>query len=149
MIEENKIAKSFFHEGAIALEDITQCLQKYAADGQAGAYSTFMGQVRADRKGDQEVSYMEYTAYREMAVEKWEEIKQELAQKYAIRSVEMIHSLGKVPLGGCCLFVLTVSAHRKAAMEACAELVERIKKELPIWGKEYFGSLDYQWKTNR
>jgi hypothetical protein len=44
--------------------------------------------------------------------------------------------LGEVEVGELCLFVFTSSKHRKAAMDACDELVERIKTELPVWGKE-------------
>jgi molybdopterin synthase catalytic subunit len=39
--------------------------------------------------------------------------------------------------------------HRKEAIDACEEVVERIKKELPIWGKEIFAGEAYQWKENR
>jgi molybdopterin synthase catalytic subunit len=33
-------------------------------------------------------------------------------------------------------------------MDACNEVVERIKKELPVWGKEFFGDQNYIWKQN-
>jgi molybdopterin synthase catalytic subunit len=33
-------------------------------------------------------------------------------------------------------------------MQACDELVERIKAELPIWGKETLDSSATQWKVN-
>ena len=52
----------------------------------------------------------------------------------------------KVAAGEICLFVFTSSAHRKAAIEACNETVERLKAELPIWGKELFADETYQWK---
>nr|NKR04652.1 molybdenum cofactor biosynthesis protein MoaE [Escherichia coli] len=59
------------------------------------------------------------------------------------------HSLGNVQTGGICLFVFTSAPHRKAATEACNELVERIKAVLPIWGKEMFEDHTHQWKTNQ
>jgi molybdopterin synthase catalytic subunit len=34
------------------------------------------------------------------------------------------------------------------AIEACEELVERIKKELPVWGKELLESNGESWKVN-
>jgi molybdopterin synthase catalytic subunit len=58
------------------------------------------------------------------------------------------HSLGLVPTGQICLFVFTSSKRRKAAIAACEELVERIKAELPIWGKEIFDGEGHQWKQN-
>jgi molybdopterin synthase catalytic subunit len=62
--------------------------------------------------------------------------------------MHIYHSLGKVNAGEICLFVFTSSAHRKAAIDACEEVVERIKKELPIWGRELFEDDTYQWKEN-
>jgi molybdopterin synthase catalytic subunit len=58
------------------------------------------------------------------------------------------HSLGDVHAGEICLFVFTSSAHRKPAIDACEECVERIKAELPIWGKEIIDDNEYQWKVN-
>jgi molybdopterin synthase catalytic subunit len=55
--------------------------------------------------------------------------------------------LGKVEAGEISLFVFTSSAHRKAAIDACNETVERIKAELPVWGKELFEDETYQWKS--
>ena len=55
---------------------------------------------------------------------------------------------GRVPSGGISLFVFTSAAHRREAIDACSELVERIKAELPVWGKEYFADETYQWKEN-
>ena len=63
--------------------------------------------------------------------------------------MHVYHSLGKVAAGEICLFVFTSSAHRKAAIDACNETVERIKAELPVWGKEIFLDESIQWKTNK
>ena len=63
--------------------------------------------------------------------------------------MHIYHSLGKVAAGEICLFVFTSSAHRKAAIEACNETVERIKAELPVWGKELFADETYQLKENK
>ena len=49
----------------------------------------------------------------------------------------------------CCLFVFTSSKHRKEATLACNEVVERIKNELPVWGKEIFEDETHQWKINQ
>ena len=62
--------------------------------------------------------------------------------------MHVYHSLGIVAAGQICLFVFTSSAHRKAAIAACEEVVERIKAELPIWGKELFEDHTHQWKEN-
>ena len=63
--------------------------------------------------------------------------------------MHIYHSLGRVNAGEISLFVFTSSAHRRAAIDACNEIVERIKKEVPVWGKEIFDDETSQWKVNR
>ena len=88
------------------------------------------------------------TSYEELALEKMSGIREEVFAKYSLSCMHIYHSLGQVKAGEICLFVFTSSPHRKAAMDACEELVERIKKELPIWGRELFEDDTYQWKEN-
>ena len=83
-----------------------------------------------------------------MALEQIALIREEIFEKYALTCMHIYHSLGSVKVGEICLFVFTSSKHRKAAMNACEEVVERIKKELPIWGKELYGDTGYKWKEN-
>jgi molybdopterin synthase catalytic subunit len=52
-------------------------------------------------------------------------------------------------VGEICLFVFASAVHRKEAIQAVEEVVERIKKELPIWGKEICDNQKYQWKENK
>jgi molybdopterin synthase catalytic subunit len=63
--------------------------------------------------------------------------------------MHIYHSLGVVKAGEICLFVFTSSAHRKEAIDACEEVVNRIKAELPVWGKEIFENETHQWKQNK
>jgi molybdopterin synthase catalytic subunit len=82
-----------------------------------------------------------------MALEKMHEIREEIFSKYDLICMHVHHSLGKVAAGEISLFVFTSSAHRKAAIAACEEVVERIKKELPVWGKELLEDETYTWKS--
>jgi molybdopterin synthase catalytic subunit len=47
------------------------------------------------------------------------------------------------------LFVFTSAPHRKEAINACDEMVDRIKKEIPLWGKEILEDESHIWKENR
>ncbi|MFC6102064.1 molybdenum cofactor biosynthesis protein MoaE [Olivibacter domesticus] len=140
--------QQIFCEGAISPLFIAEVIQKYSGDAKIGAYNIFIGQIRADVINQQVVSSIAYTAYKEMALEKMQGIRSEIFNKYPVIEMEVHHSIGSVAAGEICLFVLAASAHRKAAMEACNEIVERVKSELPIWGKECFVEEGYQWKTN-
>ena len=142
-------AKNIFVQGPIASTFIADSIEKHSIKTDVGGHSIFLGQVRADKIGDKEVSAIEYTAYEEMALQKMHGIREEIFVKYDLVCMHVYHSLGKVAAGEISLFVFASSAHRRAAIDACEEMVERIKAELPVWGKELFGDESYQWKVNQ
>ena len=134
-MNEKKV-RTIFVEGPIGAQVIADSISKHSTKKSIGAHSIFLGQVRNDRIDEKEVLAIEYTAYTDMANERMTEIREELFSKYALTCMHIYHSLGMVKSGELSLFVFTSSAHRNAAIDACEEIVERIKKELPIWGKE-------------
>jgi len=147
-MKEKKL-KNIFTNGAISPQFIAESIQKHQSNTAIGGHSIFLGQIRADQIGDQQVIGINYTAYEEMALEKMYEIREAIFAKYPVICMHVHHSLGLVAAGEVCLFVFTSSVHRKAAMDACDELVERIKAELPIWGKEILTNESHQWKENK
>ncbi len=141
--------KNIFQEGPIAPQFIADSIAKHATKTNIGGHNIFLGQVRADETDGNKVAAIEYTSHVEMALEKMHEIRESIFAKYPLTCMHIHHSLGVVKAGEICLFVFTSSAHRKAAIDACMECVERIKAELPIWGKELFEGEGYQWKENK
>jgi molybdopterin synthase catalytic subunit len=146
MTEKKK--NSAFVEGAISPSLIADSIAKHSTKTKIGAHSIFLGQVRDDEIDGKKVTSIEYSCYEEMALEKLHEIKEAIFERFDLACMHIYHSLGHVPAGGISLFVFTSSKHRRAAIDACNEVVERIKKELPVWGKEYFEDHDYAWKQN-
>ena len=144
-----KIAKNIFTNGPIAPDFIGKSIQNHSTKKGIGGHSIFLGQVRADTIDGRQVAAIEYTCYEEMASEKMHEIREAIFAKYELSCLHVYHSLGKVAAGEISLFVFTSSVHRKAAINACEELVEKIKSSLPIWGKELFDNETYQWKENK
>ena len=145
----NKKPKNIFVHGAITASFIADSIQKHSTKTDIGAHSIFLGQVRNDVINEKKVAAIEYTAYEEMALEKMHEIREAIFEKYRPTCMHVYHSLGKVAAGEISLFVFTSSVHRKAAIDGCEETVERIKHELPVWGKELFEDETYQWKENK
>jgi molybdopterin synthase catalytic subunit len=141
--------KNIFVRGAISAAFIADSIQKHSTKQGIGGHSIFLGQVRADQIEERAVTAIEYTAYEEMALQKMHEIREAIFDKYPLTCMHIYHSLGTVQAGEICLFVFTSSKHRKPAIDACTEVVERIKAELPIWGKEITDDTAHQWKTNR
>ena len=144
---EKKI-KNIFVQGSITPEKIASSIQSHGTKTDIGGHSIFLGQVRADALENGNVVAIDYTAYEDMALEKCHEIREAIFAKYSLTCMHIYHSLGKIAVGEICLFVFTSSKHRRAAIDACSELVERIKSELPIWGKEILDTDETQWKQN-
>jgi molybdopterin synthase catalytic subunit len=145
----DKKPKNIFVTGPISPAFVGESIQHHSAKTNIGAHGIFLGQVRADVQNGQTVAAIEYTTYEAMALETMHEIREAIFSKYELTCMHVYHSLGKVAAGEISLFVFTSSVHRKAAIDACEEMVERIKKELPVWGKEIFENEHYQWKENK
>lgn len=141
--------KNIFTQGAIAPSFIADSIAKHSSKTTIGGHSIFLGQVRADVIDEKTVAAIEYTTYEELALGKMHIIREEIFAKYELTCMHVHHSLGKVAAGEICLFVFTSSAHRRAAIDSCNEVVERIKTELPVWGKELFEDESHQWKVNQ
>lgn len=146
-MKELKLKNSFV-EGAISPEKIANSIASHQQKTNIGGHAIFLGQVRADEIDGKTVSAIEFTAYKELAEQKIAEIREEIFEKYPLSCMHIYHSLGIIKVGEICLLVFTSSKHRKPAQEACSELVERIKAEVPIWGKELFEDNTHQWKEN-
>lgn len=140
--------KNSFIEGPIAPNFIAEAIQKHQSKTDIGAHAIFLGQVRKDCIDSKEVQEIDYSCFKELAEEKIFEIREAIFEKFELSCLHIYHSLGTVAAGELCLFVFTSSKHRKMAFDACEELVERIKKEVPIWGKEIFKDASHQWKEN-
>ena len=145
---DTKKIKKIFTEGPVEASFIADSIAKHATKTSIGGHSIFLGQVRADMMDDKQVQAIEYTSHVEMALETMSIIREDIFAKYELTCMHVHHSLGVIKAGEICLFVFTSSKHRKAAIDACSECVERIKAELPVWGKEIFEGEGYQWKIN-
>lgn len=146
----NKIRtpKNVFREGAISSEFIGQSIAKHQSKTTIGAHNIFLGQVRADVADGKTISAIEYTAYEEMANQKFHEIREATFEKYNLTCMHIYHSLGIVKTGEICLFVFVSSPRRKEVFKALEYVVEEIKAKAPVYGKEIFQDASHQWKVN-
>ena len=146
---KDKKPNNIFVQGPIEPTFIANSIQKHSSKTDIGAHSIFLGQVRADTIDGKEVASIEYTAYEEMALEMMYTIRENMFAKYDLTCMHVYHSLGNVKAGEISLFVFTSAPHRKAAIDACEEAVERMKAELPVWGRELLLDESYRWKENK
>ena len=157
MNEKSTLRKrDIFIEGAIDPSFIAESISKHSTRMDIGAHEIFLGQIRADYadsgkdKATIAVTAIEYTAYKEMALERMTVIREEAFMRWpAITCLHVHHSLGIIAAGQLCFMVFASSPHRLQAREAVAYVVDAVKKDLPIFGRELFEDETHKWKTNR
>ena len=140
--------KPIFKLGAISAESIGVSIANHQTKTEIGAHNIFMGQVRADEIEGKKVVAIEYTANEELANEAVFAIREQAFEKYDLTCMHIYHSLGEVNAGEICLFIFVSSPRRDAANEACRYILEAIKNDAPIFGKELFEDSTHQWKVN-
>ena len=141
---------TFFIEGAIHSNIISENIDLMGEKENMGAHSMFLGQVRNDIIDGKQVKEIIYTAYNEMAENEADKLISFIKEKYNdVNNIIVKHSIGSVKAGKLSLFVMVTGGHRVQARNACNELVDLIKDKVPIWGKEAFTDDSYTWKENK
>ncbi|SDK66275.1 molybdopterin synthase subunit MoaE [Arthrobacter sp. ov407] len=123
----------------------------------AGAVVSFSGVVR-NHDGGKQVSRLSYsahpTAHQVMAdvvaglvaehsvPAGGAEVVEELHQPVRIWAA---HRIGMLEIGDPALVCAVSAAHRGQAFEVCAELVDRIKAQVPIWKEQFFADGTVEW----
>lgn len=102
-----------------------------------GAIVVFEGIVRDNTNG-RATTYLEYECYEPMALQQMGRIGAEIASRFALGRIGMVHRVGRLEIGEVSVAVITTAPHRKPAFEAAFEGINRLKREVPIWKKEFF-----------
>jgi molybdopterin synthase catalytic subunit len=102
-----------------------------------GGVGCFVGTVRDSAEGRRiEVLILEhYPGMTERAIGR---IAEEAVQRWGLLGCTVIHRVGHLPPGANIVLVLAAAAHRQAALEATAFLIDWLKTKAPFWKKEQF-----------
>jgi molybdopterin synthase catalytic subunit len=100
-----------------------------------GAVASFVGLVR-ELSEDDRVSAMVLEHYPGMTERQLEKIEAEARARWPLDEVLIIHRHGRLEPGERIVFCAATSAHRQAALEACAFLIDWLKTEAPFWKLE-------------
>ena len=117
-------------------------LDEFVWQREDGAVVSFQGIVR-DHDGGRSVVSLDYRAHPE-AAEFLRRCCEELAARTGLR-VAAVHRVGSLTIGDLALIAAVAAPHRAEAFAACAELVERIKAEVPIWKRQHFADGASEW----
>jgi molybdopterin synthase catalytic subunit len=99
-----------------------------------GAIASFVGLVRAH--GDEPITAMTLEHYPGMTEKKLGEIEAEARARWPLQATLIVHRYGRMLPGEPIVLVATASAHRAAALESCAFLIDWLKTQAPFWKLE-------------
>ena len=100
-----------------------------------GGYALFVGSVRDISNGG-EVKTMTLEHYPGMTESALADIEAEARKRWDLADVLVIHRYGKLFPGEDIVLVITASAHREAAFQACEFLMDWLKTTSPFWKLE-------------
>ena len=100
-----------------------------------GAIVSFSGLVR-DLSKDQHLLGLELEHYPGMTEKALTDIAESARQRWDVDDVAIIHRVGRLAPGDNIVLVVVLSAHRRAAFEACDFLMDYLKTRAPFWKKE-------------
>lgn len=99
---------------------------------EVGAVLEFRGVVRRSERGRALVA-LDYEAYPPMTQNEGVRIAQDILEETGVRAIEVLHSVGRVPVGACSFLLRVQSAHRAEGLRAASAYIERMKQEVPLW----------------
>jgi molybdopterin synthase catalytic subunit len=117
---------------------------KVAGQG-GGAIASFVGQVRDDGN----LLSLELEHYPAMTQKALREIAETALSDWPLHAVTIIHRVGKLSVGENIVLVVTGSDHRKAAIESCSFIMDKLKTVAPFWKKETRADGEAKWIEER
>lgn len=110
-----------------------------------GAESFFCGVVRNTNLGRQ-VKAVEYEAFAPLAEQMFKTFTRQAKDKFGEDlCVWIVHRVGLLQVGDISVLIRVSSMHRKEACDAVRFVIETLKKEAPIWKKEFYTDGESEW----
>lgn len=110
-----------------------------------GGVGSFLGVCRAD-DGLSALVLEHYPGMTERAIAR---IVEQAEARWPLTGCTVIHRVGRILPGEGIVLVLAASAHRAAALEACAFLIDWLKTQAPFWKREEFAAGSHRWVEAR
>lgn len=116
--------------------DLNGIVSEISSSPSVGGIGIFVGVVRGVNQGE-EVERLYYEHSKELAVKTLERIAREEAERHSLSGVFIGHYVGDLRPGDTTLVVAVAGESRKNVYPALSSIVERVKREAPIWKTEY------------
>lgn len=95
-------------------------------------------EAEAARHAGRAVEALEYEALHELATSVMTDIANEIAQRFGVDRLAIVHREGVVPLGEPSVAIVAAAPHRDAAFDAARYAIDETKARAPIWKAERF-----------
>ena len=95
-------------------------------------------ETEAARHAGRDVEALEYEALEPMALAILSDIADEIATRFGVERLAIVHRTGEVPLGEASVAIVACAPHRAAAFAAAAYAIDETKARAPIWKAERF-----------
>ena len=109
----------------------------------AGAIALFAGTVR-DQDGGQGVVRLSYSAHPSATAE-LRRVAEKVAAEFGVLALAAVHRVGDLDIGDLAVVVAVSCPHRGEAFEACRQLIDTLKHEVPIWKHQRFADGSSEW----
>ena len=112
-------------------------------DAGAGGIALFTDVVRDHDKG-RHVTALSYSAH-PTASSQLLQVAESIAARFDVRALAAVHRIGDLAIGDLAVVVAVSSGHRATAFDACRELIDEIKRTVPIWKHQRFVGGESEW----
>lgn len=131
-------------------DDLDEALRRMVATTADGAVVSFVGRTREtpgtpapgeappDGVAGQLVEGLAYEAFEPMVLTVLGEIADEIAARFGVEGIAIVHRTGEVPLGEPSVLIVAAAEHRAEAFDACRYAIEELKARAPIWKQERY-----------
>ena len=124
-------------KGELSLSELIKSVKEKADFHKAGAMAMFVGVVRGETVGGENVEGLELEAYEEEANRILGGICEELKKRAGVVDVQIHHFIGEFGVGEDLVYVVVAGVHRENVFGVLKEAVERYKHEAPVFKKEH------------
>ena len=95
-------------------------------------------EAEAARHAGRSVESLTYETHASMALAVMGDIADEIASRFGVTRLAIVHRDGEVPLGEPSVAIVACAPHRDAAFEAARYAIDETKARAPIWKAEQF-----------
>ncbi|MEV4310954.1 molybdenum cofactor biosynthesis protein MoaE [Actinocrispum sp. NPDC049592] len=135
-----RVHKAEVTDKPLSVEEHSDLVQ----DRAAGAVVTFSGVVRDHDRG-RTVREMSYSGH-PSAADVITRVAGEIAgSRPGLRGIAVSHRIGELQIGDVALACAVSAEHRAEAFAACSDLVDEVKRQLPIWKHQVFTDGTDEW----